>query len=812
MHIGLYDRQYSEIEDGVTYTYVESIYRGETKQIRYDYGNTELNKTIKYFYDEKGNNTAIIEQYDRDDEYKNDLEYANTICITYTYNNNNDVTYICDQGTKYSMLYKDGEMSSLKIGNQELIAYDNSYIVENEDSNSLAIGSVIDRTEKITTYGPTRENDVITDNEGVVKTVTITYKVAEDDVTSTQTVQEIYYDNSDKISYKTEYTSEGEIKAFHDYTNVVEETDLPITYTYTYTDNGTTVSREGFVKNVITETSELTESEDGGEETTVSGEDNITKSSTTTTSYSFKDIKNNDVTYTSSITIAENEGNSYEEKIVLHNGDTSNFTYNESENIFASNIYSELYDVELLKTTQTEVSNTSTTFSIEKYAEDKNIEYTYDLAGNIVEIKVDGVVLYKYTYDAHGRLRTEIDYKKKRYHEYRYGDTGNMSKHRIFKINDDGSIAASPLKEMAMTYDTDGNWKDQLISYNGKPIEYNKAGNPIRYLDEMTFSWSRGRQLSGIIFDDGTETQTEEETVEYDVTYKYNQEGLRTYKETSDIVTTYEWDASTLVRETVKYKATNKIYDIWYFYDSNGDAIGFEYSFINDVNEKSTTRIYYEKDLQGNVIGLLDCRGAEIATYFYDAWGNITESMCYEGYEVPFALNHITYRGYYRDEETGFYYLQSRYYDAEICRFINADDVNVFGIHNISIFKDNIYIYCNGDPINSIDPSGYISFKWVKVWKVKVGFNILLSNTETNKLIAKLNVGAGMGALTVSLAAIPEVAISKSAATIAGVISAVLWIYSGVLSYANAKGKGIKICIRYKLKPPFFKCVGIYSR
>ena len=88
----------------------------------------------------------------------------------------------------------------------------------------------------------------------------------------------------------------------------------------------------------------------------------------------------------------------------------------------------------------------------------------------------------------------------------------------------------------------------------------------------------------------------------------------------------------------------------------------------------------------------------------------------------------------------------------------------------------------------------------------------MLSNTETNKLIAKLNVGAGMGALTVSLAAIPEVAISKSAATIAGVISAVLWIYSGVLSYANAMGKGIKICIRYKLKPPFFKCVGIYSR
>ena len=144
----------------------------------------------------------------------------------------------------------------------------------------------------------------------------------------------------------------------------------------------------------------------------------------------------------------------------------------------------------------------------------------------------------------------------------------------------------------------------------------------------MTFTWSRGRQLTGIVFNDGTQGQTggeENDLVEYDVTYKYNQDGLRIYKDTSDIETTYEWDDSKLLRETVRYKTTNRTYDIWYFYDGNGAVIGFEYSFINDVNGKSATRIYYEKDLQGNVIGLLDCRGAEIATYFYDAWGDIIE-------------------------------------------------------------------------------------------------------------------------------------------------------------------------------------------
>ena len=91
------------------------------------------------------------------------------------------------------------------------------------------------------------------------------------------------------------------------------------------------------------------------------------------------------------------------------------------------------------------------------------------------------------------------------------------------------------------------------------------------------------------------------------------------------------------------------------------------------------------KNLQGDVIGLLDSRGAEIAKYSYDAWGNVTGKMCYEGYETPYNLNHITYRGYYRDDESGFYYLQSRYYDAGIGRFLNADDVFILVIEGKDI-------------------------------------------------------------------------------------------------------------------------------
>jgi len=344
-----------------------------------------------------------------------------------------------------------------------------------------------------------------------------------------------------------------------------------------------------------------------------------------------------------------------------------------------------------------QIPHNSATYGVDIYAEDKSIDYDYDLAGNITRISVDDEVKYTYTYDPHGRLTGETDYVDGKYHEYIYNTTGNIHAHWTYALDEDGQ----PSSTGTVRYYTYGNsnWPDQLSAYDGESIVYDSLGNPTEYYNNCEFEWQRGRQLASVKFDaDATVA---------DVTYKYNENGLRTYKDTADTTTIYEWDEATLIRELVTYKATNRTYDIWYFYDNTGSVIGFEYSCINDLNEKSTTRIYYEKDLQGNVIGLLDSRGAEIATYFYDAWGNITTSMCYEGYEVPFVLNHITYRGYYRDNETGFYYLQSRYYDAGICRFINADDVAILGMQMNSMYKDNLYAYCNCNPVNYIDPSGY---------------------------------------------------------------------------------------------------------
>ena len=119
-----------------------------------------------------------------------------------------------------------------------------------------------------------------------------------------------------------------------------------------------------------------------------------------------------------------------------------------------------------------------------------------------------------------------------------------------------------------------------------------------------------------------------------------------------------------------------------------------------------------------NTDGDLQCK------YNYDAWGNhrignARNELIYDsatgviatGYENHIAiLNPIRYRGYYYDTETGLYYLQSRYYDATLCRFLNRDNVNY--LEPESIHGLNLYTYCNNNPIMFADPSGHEPKWW----------------------------------------------------------------------------------------------------
>ena len=94
--------------------------------------------------------------------------------------------------------------------------------------------------------------------------------------------------------------------------------------------------------------------------------------------------------------------------------------------------------------------------------------------------------------------------------------------------------------------------------------------------------------------------------------------------------------------------------------------------------------------------------GSDIAWYKYDAWGNV---IGIGGDESIAELNPIRYRGYYYDNETGFYYLNSRYYDPEIGRFINADTTDILEAKG-DLYDKNLFAYCDNNPVIRADDGG----------------------------------------------------------------------------------------------------------
>jgi len=110
--------------------------------------------------------------------------------------------------------------------------------------------------------------------------------------------------------------------------------------------------------------------------------------------------------------------------------------------------------------------------------------------------------------------------------------------------------------------------------------------------------------------------------------------------------------------------------------------------------------------LFGDIIGIKNTANELVASYTYNAWGECTIGTNVDGVAT---LNPFRYRGYYYDTETGFYYLQTRYYDPEICRFISADDPEILGDLASVVGQLNLYAYCLNNPVMFTDPSGCIT-------------------------------------------------------------------------------------------------------
>ncbi len=113
---------------------------------------------------------------------------------------------------------------------------------------------------------------------------------------------------------------------------------------------------------------------------------------------------------------------------------------------------------------------------------------------------------------------------------------------------------------------------------------------------------------------------------------------------------------------------------------------------------------FYIKNLQGDIINIVDSSGNILVEYRYNAWGEILRTIDNTGSLKLSEKNPYRYRGYRYDEETGWYYLNSRYYNPAWGRFINAD--GLLGEQG-DILGHNLYAYCQNNPVMYVDPSGY---------------------------------------------------------------------------------------------------------
>ena len=295
------------------------------------------------------------------------------------------------------------------------------------------------------------------------------------------------------------------------------------------------------------------------------------------------------------------------------------------------------------------------------------LRYTYDNNGNITAIRNGpGTEYYaKYTYDGLNQLTREDNAVLGKSWVFAYDTAGNILSKKEYAYTT-GTLGAV-LDTKTYTYAATG-WKDRLTSFNGEAIAYDALGNPTTYRGHA-LTWGRIRQLESYRIDSNTL-----------LTFAYDASGLRIRKG----ATTYQLDGSRILSET---RPTGTV---WYYYD-NGGICGFKYNNV---------RYYYEKNLQGDITAVYDENGTLKAQYVYDAWGNHTITVNIDGIAI---LNPFRYRGYYYDVETGLCYLNSRYYDPQTGKFINADTLN-----NLkgSILLYNLFAYCINSPVIYKDSLG----------------------------------------------------------------------------------------------------------
>ena len=276
-------------------------------------------------------------------------------------------------------------------------------------------------------------------------------------------------------------------------------------------------------------------------------------------------------------------------------------------------------------------------------------------------------------------------------------------------------------------------------------------GNPLSYMG-MNMTWEKGRQLK-TLKKSGTLSQ-----------YVYDNDGRRIQKTVGDKVIRFYLDGDKIIAQ--KEEGGERMD---FLYDEKGTPFAFEYQ---------GKMYFYQTSLQGDIIGIVDSEGSQVVVYRYDAWGEVLVSSDASGFGLS-QINPLRYRGYYYDQETGLYYLQTRYYDPKVRRFLNADDASVLTKDPEQLTEKNLYAYCDDNPVMYRDDAGMFV-----ITAAQVGLGVLgmVTNVATCYIAAKAT-GQEFG--------IGDLAVAALAGLVNGVTINNLYV---TLTSAFISGIGTTIC------------------
>ena len=321
----------------------------------------------------------------------------------------------------------------------------------------------------------------------------------------------------------------------------------------------------------------------------------------------------------------------------------------------------------------------------------RTLSYTYDANGNITAItdtKGSSTVKESYIYDELNRLIRENSQTQKKTFTYEYDLGGNLVKVCEYPY----TTGTLPTKPSATETGIFGQvWRDKLMKWNGVVMQYDSIGNMTKK-GNTTFTWTQGRKLESV--NNGKK-----------IRYYYDHAGNRVKKTVDNVTTEYCMAGDLLVTEKGEGRR------IWYYYDSAANPVSMR------VSGKD---YFYVRNLQNDVIALIDDTGETVVEYKYNSWGKILSITGRKAGTIG-KTNPFRYRGYYYDEETGMYYLKNRYYDPEIRRFISADSY----ISGFNSTMCNVFCYCGNNPVSNSDPEGtffkkivhFLKSKWKKTKK-----------------------------------------------------------------------------------------------